>query len=461
MDVMVDTPPDRQTDRHAGKQADRQADRHRDKVRRIARQVREQPLGRPVSLRKKAVSHQVPKANDLRHHDDKIDVGDLTEILEIDPVRRICVAESGVTFVDLVAATLAHGLVPIVVPELKTITIGGAVAGGSIESMSFVHGGFHDTCLEYEVITGTGEVLVCTPSNEHQLVFQMMHFAFGTLGILARLTFKLVPARPYVRLRYETYPTIDDYQAAIRRHFEARDIDFMDGIIHSPTCYVLCAGEFVDTAPYTSDYTWMKIYYQSTRTRTEDYLTTPDYFFRYDRGVTNVRPKSFLGRLVLGRFLASTQWLRLGEKLRWLLRSEKPTVTLDVFVPFSKVPEFLAWYERTFQFYPLWCVPYRRVRDYEWLAPSFYETMTDQLFLDLAIYGMRQRGPHNYHRLMEEKLRELGGIKTLIAHNYYDEDEFWSIWNKQNYDAVKAITDPHNRFRDLYTKTCKTVMGRR
>jgi FAD/FMN-containing dehydrogenase len=461
MDVMVDTPPDRQTDRHAGKQADRQADRHRDKVRRIARQVREQPLGRPVSLRKKAVSHQVPKANDLRHHDDKIDVGDLTEILEIDPVRRICVAESGVTFVDLVAATLAHGLVPIVVPELKTITIGGAVAGGSIESMSFVHGGFHDTCLEYEVITGTGEVLVCTPSNEHQLVFQMMHFAFGTLGILARLTFKLVPARPYVRLRYETYPTIDDYQAAIRRHFEARDIDFMDGIIHSPTCYVLCAGEFVDTAPYTSDYTWMKIYYQSTRTRTEDYLTTPDYFFRYDRGVTNVRPKSFLGRLVLGRFLASTQWLRLGEKLRWLLRSEKPTVTLDVFVPFSKVPEFLAWYERTFQFYPLWCVPYRRVRDYEWLAPSFYETMTDQLFLDLAIYGMRQRGPHNYHRLMEEKLRELGGIKTLIAHNYYDEDEFWSIWNKHNYDAVKAITDPHNRFRDLYTKTCKTVMGRR
>lgn len=451
MDVMVD----RHADSHP------QTDRHRDKVARIARRVRELPLGRPVSLRKKAVSHQVPKPNDLRRGDDKIDVGDLTEILEIDPVRRICVAESGVTFVDLVAATLAHGLVPIVVPELKTITIGGAVAGGSIESMSFVHGGFHDTCLEYEVITGTGEVLICTPSNEHQLVFQMMHFAFGTLGILARLTFKLVPARPYVRLRYETYPTIDDYQAAIRRHFEARDIDFMDGIIHSPTCYVLCAGEFVDTAPYTSDYRWMKIYYQSTRSRTEDYLTTPDYFFRYDRGVTNVRPKSFLGRLVLGRFLASTQWLRLGEKLRWLLRSEKPTVTLDVFVPFSKVPEFLAWYERTFQFYPLWCVPYRRVRDYEWLAPSFYETMTDQLFLDLAIYGMRQRGPHNYHRLMEEKLRELGGIKTLIAHNYYEEDEFWSIWNKRNYDAVKAITDPDNRFRDLYTKTCKTVMGRR
>lgn len=436
-------------------------DSHAAKVARIARQLREHRNGRPVSLRKKSVSHQVPKPHDLRHRDDKIDIGDLTEILSIDPERRICVAESGVTFVDLVAATLAHGLVPIVVPELKTITIGGAVAGGSIESMSFVHGGFHDTCLEYEVIAATGEVLVCTPDNEHRLVFQMMHGAFGTLGILARLTFRLIPAKPFVKLRYETHAHLADYQAAILRHFEARDIDFMDGIIHSPSCHVLCAGDFVDAAPYTSDYSWMKVYYQSTRTRTEDYLTTPDYFFRYDRGVTNVRPKSFLGRLVFGKFMTSSEWLRLGEKLRWLLRTDRPTITLDVFLPFSRVPEFLAWYEREFAFYPLWCVPYRRVRDYEWLDRSFYASLGDPLFVDLALYGMRQRGATNYHRLMEEKLRELGGIKTLIAHNYYSEAEFWSIFNKPNYDAVKAITDPDNVFRDLYTKTCKAVMGQK
>jgi FAD/FMN-containing dehydrogenase len=433
---------------------------HRAKVERIARQLRAPTGGRPVSLRKKAVAHQVPKPNDLRHRDPKIDVSDLTDILSIDAVRRICVAESGVTFVDLVAATLEHGLVPIVVPELKTITIGGAVAGCSIESMSFVHGGFHDTCLEYEVITASGHVLICTPDNEHRLVFQMMHGTFGTLGILSRLTFKLIPAKPFVKLRYETHATISDYQAAILRHFEARDVDFMDGIIHSPSCYVLATGEFVDRAPYASDYSWMKIYYQSTRTRSEDYLTTPDYFFRYDRGVTNVRPKSFLGRLLFGKLLASSQWLRLGEKLRWLLRSDKPTITLDVFIPFSRVAEFLTWYEREFQFYPLWCVPYRRVHDYEWLDDSFYATLGDRLFLDLAIYGMRQRGPHNHHRLMEQKLREVGGIKTLIAHNYYEEDEFWSIWNKRNYDEVKAITDPDNRFRDLYTKTCRAAMGK-
>jgi hypothetical protein len=60
---------------------------------------------------------------------------------------------------------------------------------------------------------------------------------------------------------------------------------------------------------------------------------------------------------------------------------------------------------------------------------------------------------------MEDKLRELGGVKTLISHNYYSRDEFWATWNKRNYDAVKGITDPDNMFRDLYTKTCKTAMG--
>ena len=433
--------------------------RHAEKVARIVAQLRAHDGSRPVSLRKKAVSHQVPKSGDLRHRDAKIDISDLTEILEIDPDKRVCVAESGVTFVDLVAATLAHGLVPIVVPELKEITIGGAVAGCSIESMSFVHGGFHDTCLEYEVIAATGEVLTCTPSD-NALVFQMLHGAFGTLGILTKLTFKLVPARPFVHVRYEKHATLEAYRIAIRQHVETRDVDFMDGIIHSPQLYVLAVGNFVEHAPYTSDYSWMKVYYRSTAERDEDYLTTPDYFFRYDRGVTNVRPSSWLGRLLFGKLMTSSRWLRLGAKLHWALSKTKPTVTLDTFIPFSKIDAFMSWYERELDFFPLWVVPYRRVHDYEWLVDEFWQTLDDDLFLDVAIYGMKQTGERNTHRVIEEKLRELGGIKTLISHNYYPEDEFWQIFNRPNYDAVKQRTDPKNVFRDLYAKTCQAAMGK-
>ena len=72
---------------------------------------------------------------------------------------------------------------------------------------------------------------------------------------------------------------------------------------------------------------------------------------------------------------------------------------------------------------------------------------------------MKNNDGRNYYRMMEEKLMSIGGIKTLISNNYYSEKEFWGIWNKKNYDEGKRQTDPNNIFRNLYTKTCKTMMG--
>jgi FAD/FMN-containing dehydrogenase len=435
--------------------------RHAQKVARIARQLARRESREPVSLRKKAASHQVPKAGDPKYSDERIDVADLNAILRIDVESRTCTAESGVTFVDLVAATMEHGLVPVVVPELKTITIGGAVSGCSIESTSFKYGGFHDTCLEYEVITATGQVLVCTPDNPHRLLFQMMHGTFGTLGILSKLTFRLMPATPFVKVTYEKYRTLDEFQRAVWRHFERQDIDFMDGMIFAPDELVLNAGSFVEEAPYTNRYDWMKIYYLSTRERSDDYLRTADYFFRYDHGVTNVHPKSLIGRFLFGKFLDSSTLLRAAEKFNRLLRADRPPVTLDVFIPFSRVDRFMTWYQRELRHFPLWCVPYRRVRDYEWLSPDFYRGLDDVLFLDLAIYGMKQpQGSRNLYKVIEEKLLEIGGLKTLISHNFYSEADFWRTWNKDNYDRAKAIADPHNVFRDLYTKTCRQKNGK-
>jgi FAD/FMN-containing dehydrogenase len=428
---------------------------HERKVARIARQLRERRGGRPVSLQKRAVSHVVPRHDDPRRTDDKVDISDLDRILHIDRDRRLCVAEPGVTFVDLVRATLAHGLVPIVVPELKTITLGGAVAGCSIESMSYKFGGFHDGCLAYELITGRGDVLRCTPDGEHAHLFQMLHGTFGTLGIISKLEFRLVPARPFVHLTYERYRDLESYKAAIRRHYEAQDLDFMDGMIHGPELYVLAAGRFVDAAPYTHAYDWMRIYYKSTATRAEDYLRTLDYLFRYDKGVTNVIPRSFLGRLLLGKFVSSNEVLRLAQRFPWLMPRQRPMITLDTFLPFGKVTDFLGWYDRTFRHYPLWCVPYKVVRPYEWLAPAYHPPADDPLYLDLAIYGMKQPPDgRDYYRLMEEKLMELGAVKTLISHNRYTESEFWSVFHRENYERAKAIADPAGVFRDLYSKTC-------
>jgi len=425
---------------------------HVRKVEQVVRQLKSYRGTRPLIFQKKGPAHQVPKRYGRDYQETVIDVRPLDAILDVDPVARTCQAEPGVTFRDLCRATLRVGLVPLVVPELKTITLGGAVAGCSLESMSYKFGGFHDTCLEYEVVTAAGDVIRCAPEGEHRLLFQMMHGSFGTLGFVSRLTFKLVPAKPYVRVRYERYSSLSSFQAAIRERAADAAVDFIDGIIHSPSALVLCVGQFAPSAPYTTRYDWTKVYYKSTLTRTEDYLETLHYLFRYDRGVTNVNPKSFLGRLFFGRVLSSDLLLRLAKTFRAALPA-RPDVTLDVFIPFSNVPSFLDWYERRIGFFPLWCVPYRRVHDYEWLAPAFYRDLKDDLFLDLAIYGLQQPEGRNYYKEIEDELLCVHGLKTLISHNYYDEAAFWSIWNRDNYLTVKGLTDPRGVLGDLFLKT--------
>lgn len=82
---------------------------HEQKINRIIKQLKERKSTKPVSLKKKAVSHEVPKPSDKRHSDEKIDLSDLNEILHINTEKRICIAEPGVTFIDLVTATMKFG----------------------------------------------------------------------------------------------------------------------------------------------------------------------------------------------------------------------------------------------------------------------------------------------------------------------------------------------------------------
>src|SRR5688500_1916963 len=58
-----------------------------------------------------------------------LDTSGLTNVVSIDPVARTADVAGMCTYEDLAAATLPFGLAPLVVPQLKTITLGGAVTG--------------------------------------------------------------------------------------------------------------------------------------------------------------------------------------------------------------------------------------------------------------------------------------------------------------------------------------------
>ncbi len=447
---------------------------HERKVQAISEMVRNAfdnaKPGEFFSLKKANVSHMAPQAENPKYGDKPIDVKSLTEIIEINAETRACIAEAGVTFERLARETLKHGLVPQCVSELKGITIGGAVAGCSVESMSFKYGGFFDSCEEIEIVTGTGDVMSCTKSDNHE-IFEMLHGSFGTIAIITLLKFRLVPAKQCVRIDYIRYDTFSGYLEAIKQHYEKQDIEMMDGLIFSENTNMLCVASFVDEkeAPYKSQY-FYDIYYKSAMTRKQDFLFTMDYFFRYDAdchwSIRNVAGGIFENKVVrwlTGPFiLGSTNILNISERLPFLTKKGgEPDVIVDVFIPIAHAEEFFKWYLEVFNYFPVWIVPYRMQKNkldghkfYPWLNQDMIAPIEDELFIDFAIYGFEQKKKgFNFYKALEEKVYELRGMKTLITHNFYEEDLFWKVYNKKIYDEVKQRTDPKNLFRNLYEKT--------
>jgi FAD/FMN-containing dehydrogenase len=433
---------------------------HERRVRDVAEQVRALAASREQAhIDKGGVHHVVPlAAGDGRFAGRRVDVSALRHVLEIDVERRRCVAEPGVTFRELVDATLPHGLAPAVVPELEGITVGGAVAGCSIESASFRYGGFHDTCLEYQAVSGTGNVLTCSPERE-PFVFGMLHGSYGTLAVLTRVSFALVPAAPYVHVEYRRFHDPESFHEALLERSAAADVDFIDGIVHAADHWTLCLGRFVARAERPSSYRRLDVYYKSTRALREDALTTTDYFFRYDteahwlsRTVAPLEWKPV--RFLLGGLLGSTNMIRWSARLAPLFRMKRrPDVVCDYFIPAPRVPEFYDWYLRRHRYFPLWVVPYRVPTPYPWVADEHRRRFPGDLYLDVAVYGM-PNGDAALDRSeqLEEKTWELGGLKTLISRNHYTAERFWSIYHQGNYRKAKDRLDPHGVFRDLYEK---------
>src|SRR4051812_31422041 len=155
------------------------------------------------------------------------------------------------TYERLVEETLRHGFVPLVVPQLKTITLGGAVTGLGIESTSFRSGLPHESVLEMDIFTGSGEVITCTPDNEHADLFATFPNSYGSLGYATRLRIELEPVKSHVALRHVRFADTATLQEAIATitdtgEWDGQVVDGLDGTAFEPGDYVLTLAQWVD-----------------------------------------------------------------------------------------------------------------------------------------------------------------------------------------------------------------------
>ena len=397
----------------------------------------------------------------------RLDVRDFNHVLHINAQDGWVDAEGMTSYEDLVEATLGQGTMPAVVPQLKTITLGGAVAGVGIEATSFRQGLVHDTVLDMEVLAGDGRIYLCSPTNEHRELFFGFPNSYGTLGYALRVRAKLLPVKAFVRIDHTGFRDPKAYFAALERACTS-PADFVDGVVFGAGEMYLTSARFTDEAPFTSDYTYEHIYYRSIRSTATDYLVARDFLWRWDTdwfwcsknlGAQNPLIRKLLGRSRLNsrtytRVMRWNSRWKITPRIDRLSGLHRESVIQDVDIPLERAPEFLEFFLREIGILPVWICPIRpataqaRFDLYPLVAGKAYVNFG---FWDVVKSPIAHPSGH-FNRLIERKVADLGGIKSLYSESFYPREEFWGIYGETAYRRLKAKYDPQGRLRDLYDK---------
>ncbi|WP_235543788.1 FAD-binding oxidoreductase [Phycicoccus sp. Soil803] len=446
--------------------------RHDAAVGRLAASYAAIPLDAPVRLAKKTSNLFRARA---RTDAPGLDVALLDQVIAVDAQARTADVQGMCTYEHLVEATLPHGLAPLVVPQLKTITLGGAVTGLGIESTSFRSGLPHESVLEMDILTGAGEIVTARPEGEHADLFHGFPNSYGTLGYATRLRIALEPVDPFVALRHVRFHDVESLVATMGRicdagEHEGERVDYLDGVVFSATESYLTLGRKTAQPGPVSDYTGQQVYYRSIQHGSPlpkvDRLTIHDYLWRWDTdwfwcsrafGAQNPRvrrlwPRRYRRSSFYWKLIALDHRFDVADRLEARKgRPPRERVVQDIEVPLGRTAEFVHWFLREIPIEPIWLCPVRS-KD-QW---PLYPLKPGQTYVNVGFWSSVPRDPAEpdgaANRLIEEQVTALDGHKSLYSDAYYDEAQFWRLYGGDTYADLKRRYDPKSRLLDLYSK---------
>ncbi|MEU4479392.1 FAD-binding oxidoreductase [Micromonospora sp. NPDC023966] len=435
------------------------------------------PAGEPVRLAKRTSNLFRPRS---APRTPGLDVSGLTGVLSVDPDARTADVQGMCTYEDLVDATLPHNLMPLVVPQLRTITLGGAVTGLGIESTSFRNGLPHESVTELDILTGSGDLVTARPVGEHADLFRAFPNSLGSLGYSTRLRIELQPVRRYVALRNIRFSRLEELTDAIaevvaKGSWEGEPVDGMDGVMFSPGEAYLVLATFTDEADgRPSDYTGQDIYYRSLRRRTRDVLTTYDYLWRWDTDwfwcsaafgvqhpvVRRLWPQRYRRSDFYHRLVRLEHRHQVAARVdRWRGRPARERVVQDVEIPLAGTADFLRWFAQTVRMTPVWLCP---LRLREPAGPGsarawpLYPLQPGETYVNIGFWGSvpiaEGAADGDVNREIEHAVSEAGGHKSLYSDAYYDRAAFDRLYGGETWRAVKERYDPDHRLTGLYEK---------
>jgi FAD/FMN-containing dehydrogenase len=442
---------------------------HEAAVARLKRSYDAIPAGQTVRLAKRTSNLFRPRA---ASDAPGLDVSGLEGVISIDTEGQTADVQGMCTYEDLVDATLPRGFIPYVVPQLRTITLGGAVSGLGIESTSFRSGLPHESVTEMDIFTGAGEVVTTEPGEE---LFDTFPNSYGSLGYATRLRIKLEKVPSYVSLRHVRFDDAGLLSKTISQIMEGKEydgvrVDGVDGTAFRPGEYYLTLATWTDRPSGSpSDYTGEQIYYRSIQQRETDLLTMYDYLWRWDTDwfwcsrafgtqhpvVRRLWPRRYKRSDVYYRMVRLDQRLHVGA---WLDRRKgnplAERVVQDVEIPVERLGEFLDWFDAEVGMRPVWLCPLFAGR--KW--PT-YPLRPHEAYVNVGFWGNVGVGPDApdapRNRAIEAKVHELDGHKSLYSEAFYDRETFDELYDGANLARVKDSYDPDHRLTSLYDKAVR------
>ena len=388
-----------------------------------------------------------------------VDTSPLSHVLEVNTEKRTALVEPNVPMDRLVEETMKYGLVPPVVMEFPGITAGGGYAGTSGESSSFKHGFFNQTINTVEMILANGDVVQCS-KNEKPDLFYGAAGAVGSLGVTTLIELQLREAKKYVETVYHPITCVAEAIEKIEQVIIDPTLDYVDGILYSKTQGAVITGRITDIPTQNARVQrfsdakdpWFYLHVQDTIAKSGGPITEmiplADYLFRYDRG------GFWVGALAFDYFKMPfnhyTRWwlddflhTRMMYTALHASGQSKKCIIQDLALPFSTAERFVDYTDKTLGIYPLWLCPLRQ-NQLPTMHPYVNEVEADgqslKPMLNIGLWGFGPPQPDDFvqaNRDLERKLQELGGMKWLYAHTYYTEDEFWQMYDRKWYEALR------------------------
>lgn len=156
-----------------------------------------------------------------------LDMRSLNAIGDIDAAAPSIRVQGGVVWKDLVNHTLAHKLIPRVLTNNLNVTVGGTLSVAGLGIASWKYGAQVDNVIEIDVVTGAGDLVTCSATQNEEL-FNVVRSGLGQCGIIVGATIKLRPAKAYTRTFFLVYDNLETFMKDTETVFNEKRVDYLE-----------------------------------------------------------------------------------------------------------------------------------------------------------------------------------------------------------------------------------------